>query len=213
MTVLDNRQRSRSRTWVLFFLSLCTTSSSMLSFMRMSKATRAGVRIWGEAGNSVWISGGYRSHGTQRQERLDNRDPQRHRSQYRQPIVASPSILHCQCFVFLFQIPTSNTQRAWNFDRQTSTWFKSLIWRWGWGSVSSLLNFYQTQVRSLLCLASPCSRWILFKLSDVTKLLDGILEVVTWICQNWYMNFSKLLHWFVKVALCTSRPLTKQNQA
>ena len=109
MTVLDNRQRSRSRTWVLFFLSLCTTSSSMLSFMRMSKATRAGVRIWGEAGNSVWISGGYRSHGTRRQERLDNRDPQRHRSQYRQPIAASPSILHFQCFVFLFQIQTSNT--------------------------------------------------------------------------------------------------------
>ena len=185
MTVLDNRQRSRSRTWVLFFLSLCTTSSSMLSFMRMSKATRAGVRIWGEAGNSVWISGGYRSHGTRRQERLDNRDPQRHRSQYWQPIVASPSILHCQCFVFLFQIPTSNT----HFDRQTSPWFKSLISRWGWGSVSSLLNFYRTQVRSLLCLASPCSRCFVQ--------IVGLYKVVRWNSRSCYMDLSKLIHGFL----------------
>ena len=172
MTVLDNRQRVRSRTWVLFFLSLCTTCSSMLSFMRMSKATRAGVRIWGEAGNSVWISGGYRSHGTRRQERLDNRDPQRHRSQYRQPIVASPSILHCQCFVFLFQIPTSNTGRAWNSELllDSNPWYDEDEVEDQWA-----LCWIFIRPKSDHCFASLCSHWILFKLLDFTKLLDGIL--------------------------------------
>ena len=35
---------------------------------------------------------------------------------------------------------------------------------------------------------------------------NGNIWVVTWICQNWYMDFSKLLHGFVKVArwICKS---------
>ena len=43
----------------------------------------------------------------------------------------------------------------------------------------------------------PC--WILFKLLDLSKLLHGFIEVVKFICQNWYMDFSELLCGFVKV--------------
>ena len=40
---------------------------------------------------------------------------------------------------------------------------------------------------------TECSCWIWLKL-DLLKLL----LIVRWICQNWYMDFSKLLHGFVK---------------
>ena len=189
MTVLDNRQRSRSRTWVLFFLSLCTTSSSMLSFMRMSKATRAEVRIWGEAGNSVWISGGYRSHGTRRQERLDNRDPQRHRSQYRQPIVASPSILHCQCFVFLFQIQQA-THKGHEIliDKlllDSNPWFGDEVedqWVLCWNFIGPKTDHcIPLPVRAFVEFCSNC--WI--------------YKVVRWNSLSCYMDLAKLIHGFL----------------
>ena len=47
--------------------------------------------------------------------------------------------------------------------------------------------------------------WILLKLLDLSKFLNGFLYVVTWICQNWYMDSFKLIHGFVKVVLCISR--------
>ena len=64
-------------------------------------------------------------------------------------------------------------------------------------------DFYRNQVRSLPCLVTPsvrqCSCWILSKLLDLSTLLNGFLYVVTWICPNWYVNFSKLSHGFVKI--------------
>ena len=46
------------------------------------------------------------------------------------------------------------------------------------------------------CLAchsvSHCFCWILLKFLNLLKLLDGFLLVLTWIWQNWCMEFSKL---------------------
>ena len=36
-----------------------------------------------------------------------------------------------------------------------------------------------------------------------SKLLHVYLWAVAWICQNWYMDFSKLLLWFLKIDVCT----------
>ena len=33
----------------------------------------------------------------------------------------------------------------------------------------------------------------------LSELKHGFLRAVTWICQNWYMDFCKLLHGFVKI--------------
>ena len=35
---------------------------------------------------------------------------------------------------------------------------------------------------------------------NLSKMIDGSLLVIPRICQNWCMDFSKLLHEFVKVA-------------
>ena len=51
-------------------------------------------------------------------------------------------------------------------------------------------NFYRTQIRSLPCLVTlPVS-------SNLSKLIHGFYG---WICQNWYRDFSDLLHGFVKI--------------
>ena len=39
--------------------------------------------------------------------------------------------------------------------------------------------------------------WILLKLFDLSKLWDGFFWIVTWICQNWCMDFYMLLHGFI----------------
>ena len=48
--------------------------------------------------------------------------------------------------------------------------------------------------KSNLCIALPCqpSCWNLFRLMD-------LIEVVKWIGQNWYVDFSKLLYGFFKI--------------
>ena len=73
----------------------------------------------------------------------------------------------------------------------------------------SFFGFYRTQVRSLPCLVSPSVllvnflqigfvlvvSWISLSCSvDLSKLMYWFLWFVTWICQNWDMGFSKLLH-------------------
>ena len=88
-------------------------------------------------------------------------------------------------------------------------------------SLLLVLIFHLIQVRSLPCLVTPslskCSCWILFNL-DLS--VSEFLWFVTWSCQNWCMDFSKLLHGFVKVFkwICQScslyfSPFAKQNQA
>ena len=41
-----------------------------------------------------------------------------------------------------------------------------------------------------------------FFVKDLSKFLHGFLQVVTWICQNIYMDFSNMSHRFVNVATC-----------
>ena len=59
--------------------------------------------------------------------------------------------------------------------------------------------FFRTWVWSLPCLVSLS---VAFFVKDLSKFLHGFLQVVTWICQNWYMDFSKLLYGFVKIDWC-----------
>ena len=55
---------------------------------------------------------------------------------------------------------------------------------------------------------------------DLSKLIHGFLQVVSWICQIWYiwiplscnMDLLELLHGFVKVVLSISRPLPKKTK-
>ena len=52
---------------------------------------------------------------------------------------------------------------------------------------------------------------------DLSLLIDGVatsnmLKVVTWIFQNCFMDLSKLLHGFVKVVSCISRPLPSKTK-
>ena len=46
---------------------------------------------------------------------------------------------------------------------------------------------------------SHCSYWILFKLLVLSNLMHGFLQVFTWICQIWFMDFSTFLLGFVKI--------------
>ena len=75
---------------------------------------------------------------------------------------------------------------------------------------------YGTQVQSLPCLVTPSVTFCPFWFSSM--LVNVILKVVQWICQNLYIDFYELLHGFVKVVtwICQScstyfSPLAKQN--
>ena len=109
-------------------------------------------------------------------------------------------------------LSNSNKQHTEGIKFWTSTTcFKSLIWcRWGWGSVSSLLDFYQAQVRSLLCQSVlslnfvqivgfyKVVRWNSLSYMDLSNFLYGFVKFFTWICQTCCMFFS---------------PFVKQNEA
>ena len=99
------------------------------------------------------------------------------------------------------------------------------------------LIFHRIQVRPLPCLVTPslskCSCWTLFNLDlsmllhkftlccymALSKSINRFLWFFTF-CQNWYMDFSKLLHGFAKVvvrgfanvALCISLPLPNKTK-
>ena len=68
---------------------------------------------------------------------------------------------------------------------------------------SCVIRFKINTYKSDNCLVCKSLRqsscWILFKLLDLSKVLNCFLYDVTWICQNWYMDFSKFLHGFVKI--------------
>ena len=99
-----------------------------------------------------------------------------------------------------------------------------------------ILTFYSIFIqrpKSVHCLAlslSQCSLWNLncwisqscygtwiflgcyMDLSKMSKMIHGFLKVITWFCQNWFMDFSKLLYGFSKVVLCVSRPLPNKTK-
>ena len=92
--------------------------------------------------------------------------------------------------------------------------------------------FYRTQVRSLPCLVSQSLRHCVLVLNfvpivafvevvrrislsrytELSNLMQGFLCVVIWICQSCYMDLWKLLHGFVKVVTCFSRPLPNETK-
>ena len=96
-----------------------------------------------------------------------------------------------------------------------------------WGSFLS--DPSQTNDLSCHCWVTECSCWILFKLElsklflgymDFSKLLHGFVKIDKCMSLSFYMDLSKLLHGFVKVVtwICQScfmyfSPFAKQNQA
>ena len=85
-----------------------------------------------------------------------------------------------------------------------------------------MIYLYWTQVWSSSCLVNAwfkfCSNCFYM---DFSKMLHGFVKIVTWIlqivtciCQNRYNNFSKLIHGFVTVVPCIHiSSFTKQNPA
>ena len=67
--------------------------------------------------------------------------------------------------------------------------------------------YYRTQVRSLPCLVSRA----LTGLVEFVQIVEFV-KVGTWICQNLYMDFSKLLHGFVKIDTWISRSLLNKTK-
>ena len=85
-------------------------------------------------------------------------------------------ILKNACFIFL--IARTSTLNIWH----------SFLWQWI--HIFSGPKFDHCLALSILQSLTPlydCETWL--------------VKVVTWICQNWYMDFSKLLQGFAKVAI------------
>ena len=99
-------------------------------------------------------------------------------------------------------ITTSDTQVTWMLTTALNFSSQSRM------VVAVAEDFYWTQARSLPCLVSQSPSQSMFVVGncwichscfvDFSKLIHWFLLVVTWICQNQWMDFSKLLHGFVK---------------
>ena len=100
-----------------------------------------------------------------------------------------------------------------------------------WWHLWQICDFFPTQVRSLLsCLVSQSvtssrklSLLMLNWIVGFVKVIYAFLALwqtksswnlpKNWIMLKWIVRFlSKLLHWFVKVVTCISRPLTNKTQ-
>ena len=86
-------------------------------------------------------------------------------------------IIKNACFIFL--IARTSTLNIWH----------SFLWQW-------IHIFIGPKFDHCLALS------ILQSLTPLYDCETWLVKVVTWICQNWYMDFSKLLQGFVKVLLC-----------